>query len=246
MIFYETLPGDSPILTKIFITFHPVFILVVLGSNELKKIKILKQIVMKAQNIYFIGLFFIASLFQSCDDGWTKVSGEGPIVSKTLDISDFSKIYVQGVDDVHIEYGETQKVEVKGQANIISLIETDVVGDTWYVELEDGSYGNYDLTYYITVPLIESIRNSGTGDIFIDSEMTQTSIDIKILGTGDYYGYDLSVDECTVSIIGTGSAEVTANSELDVKIEGTGNVYYKGHPTVSSSITGTGSVMSEN
>lgn len=201
---------------------------------------------MKTRNIILTGILLIQISIQSCTKEYLKIEGEGPIVSETLNLSNFSNVAIQGVDNVHIQYGTEQKVEVKGHANIIDRIKKDVRNNTWYIELKNGRYGEYELTYYLTLPKIHEIENNGTGDVIMDNEMTQESIRIRLNGTGDYYGFSMTVEDCEIETIGTGSAEVTANSSLDVRIEGTGSVYYKGHPEIKNSISGTGKLISAN
>ena len=202
---------------------------------------------MKTTNFILIAIAILSMAFQSCSDDLTTINGQGSIVSEVLDIDAFTSIALEGVDNLHIEYGEVQHVEVRGHANIIDLIQREVRNETWYIELEnDRRYGHYDLTYYITLPFVESIANSGTGNVYIESEMAQEKIDIQLSGTGSYYGFKLATDECWVSISGTGSAEVTANSKLDVTISGTGSVFYKGNPQIHNSISGTGKLVSSN
>lgn len=201
---------------------------------------------MKTTNFILIALVSITLAFQSCSDDLTTIKGHGAIVTEELSIDEFNSIAIQGVDDVHIQYGEVQKVEVKGHANIIDLIRKEVKNGTWYIELEDGRYGHYDLTYYLTLPEVKSIRANGTGDVIIDYEMTQEEIDIDLSGTGNYYGFLMTVNRCEVNIVGTGVAEVTVIDELDVNIEGTGNVHYKGHPDLQSTISGSGKIINAN
>lgn len=201
---------------------------------------------MKTANFILAGIAILTFAFQSCTDEFEIINGQGAIVTQVLDIDDFSSIVIQGVDDVHIQYGAVQQVEVQGHANIINLIERKVRNNTWHMELEDGRYGQYELTYYITLPYVEDIQNSGTGDVYIDSYMSQESIDIHLAGTGSYFGYLLATDECSISISGTGNAETTANSELDVSISGSGSVYYKGNPSIHSNIRGSGKIVNAN
>lgn len=226
--------------------FHVGISYIIVAVHDQKDPLLLKINHMKTQNILLSALFIISVLFQSCSDDYTKVTGKGAIVEKYLDVDAFTELEISGVDDVHIEYGTEQSVRVEGHENIIELVQTKVMGNTWYAELEEGNYGRYELTYYLTLPTIESIGNTGTGDVFIDSEMTVESIDIYLSGTGSYYGFSLAANEYDVSITGTGSAELTANEKLNVKIEGTGSVYYKGHPDIEQVVSGTGKLVNAN
>lgn len=201
---------------------------------------------MKTQNILFATLALIFIFLQSCSDDLVRINGSGSVVSETLSIETFSKVEIHGVDNVHISFGTEQKVEVEGHANIIDRIETKMVDGIWFMELEDGNYGHYELTYYLTLPFIESIKNNGTGDIYIDDMITQDEVKVVLNGTGNFYGYLLEVNNCQVDIIGTGNAEVNVKDNLDASIEGSGSIYYKGNPHIQNSVSGSGKLINAN
>ena len=150
------------------------------------------------------------------------------------------------MDDVIFKYGSEQYVEVTGHPNIIDRIETGVTNDTWYCELEDGTYGAYELTYYVTIPSLEQASSSGTGDFVITDSMNQQHLKISLEGAGNFLGYMMTSENCQVDISGTGNCEITVTKELDVTIDGTGSVYYKGNPSIQEDIAGTGRVINSN
>ena len=82
---------------------------------------------MKTKNIIIAALIALAILGQSCEDNFSVIHGEGSIRTETLSIPEFTGIRLTGVENVHISYGPTQKVEVTGHPNIIARIQQDVV-----------------------------------------------------------------------------------------------------------------------
>lgn len=201
---------------------------------------------MKKRNITFVAIVIAGLLAVSCTKEQVRIEGEGTITSQTLNVAEFSKLAAAGISDVHIQYGSQQKVEVKGHPNLFGRIETEVRNGTWYCQLEDGNYGNYELTYYITIPSIEQISTTGTGDVLISSAMTQDQLFVELNGTGDFLGFQMTAESCEVDITGTGNCEITADKSLDVYIEGSGSVYYKGDPSLQVDISGSGSVVDAN
>ena len=115
----------------------------------------------------------------SCKKEYTSIEGFGTITTKTLQIDEFIGIRMEVGDNVFIKYGVEQKVTVTGHPNIISRIKTDVSNNTWNIELERGSYGQYELTYYLTLPRIERIYNFGTGDVVINDFISQDELSFK-------------------------------------------------------------------
>lgn len=201
---------------------------------------------MKKINLTILAIAIAGLMATSCTKEQIQIEGEGTITTQTLNIAEFNKLSTAGIDDVHIQYGSQQKVEVKGHPNLFGRIITEVRNDTWYCQLEDGNYGDYELTYYITIPSIQHVSASGTGDVIISDSMSQEQLTIELTGTGDFLGFQMTAGSCEVDISGTGSCEITALTSLDVFIEGTGSVYYKGDPSLQVDINGSGSVVDAN
>ena len=201
---------------------------------------------MKKSKLYFIAIAITGLIATSCTKEEVPIEGTGTITTRTLNIDDFSKIATTGVDDVIFKYGAEQHVEVTGHPNIIDRIETEVKNDTWYCELEDGTYGAYELIYHVTIPSLEQVSSSGTGDFVITDSMNQQNLKIYLEGAGNFRGFMMTAENCQVAISGTGNCEITVTKELDVTIDGTGSVYYKGNPSIQEDIDGTGRVFDAN
>lgn len=199
---------------------------------------------MKTIASLIVSAVLAAVVLPSCSETTFQIEGEGPVVTEILDIEDFTSISMSGVDDLILTQGSEQSVVVKGQANIISRIEKEVVNGTWYMELENGNYGQYELTYYVTVPVVEVLTNTGNGNVTVNDSWLQENFILNLNGNGSFSGYSFSVKSCEVNITGTGNCEISVDEVLDVTIDGTGNVYYMGFPSVYSDIAGTGSVIS--
>ena len=201
---------------------------------------------MRKSKLYFIAIAITGLMATSCAKEEVQIEGTGTIATRTLNVADFNKIATTGVDDVIFKYGTEQYVEVTGHPNIIDRIETEVQNDTWYCELEDGTYGAYELTYYVTIPSLEQASSSGTGDFVITDSMNQQHLKIYLEGAGNFLGCMMTSENCQVDISGTGNCEITVTKELDVTIDGTGSVYYKGNPSIQEDIDGTGRVIDAN
>jgi hypothetical protein len=70
--------------------------------------------------------------------------------------------------------------------------------------------------------------------------------DITISGSGNVHAFDMLTHLTSVTISGSGTCEVTADSVLNVNISGSGDVYFKGYPTLNSSISGSGTIHNAN
>ena len=201
---------------------------------------------MKKSNIILTAILFLALIAQSCERPFFRIEGSGPIVNETLQLADFKKINMTGADNVYITFGDKQRVEVEGHRNIINLINTRVNNTTWDLELEDGNYGSYELTYYITVPALTKLRNVGSGNVTVMNSNLQDYFELSITGSGSFYGFPLRSRDAMIYIEGSGIVEITALEQLDVDIEGSGSVFYKGNPSIQMDVTGSGNVINSN
>jgi hypothetical protein len=201
---------------------------------------------MKTKNIIIVSILLTTIISQSCTKEYQRIEGQGSITTETLYLQDFTGIAAAGADEVIISYGPEQKVEVTGHPNIISRIETDVNNGVWQMELERDNYGDYKLTYYITLPSIDKISYSGSGDVSISSPMETDYLELSLMGSCSFKGFSLSADYCQVDISGSGDCEISAAKGLDVSIDGSGSVFYKGSPSIKDHISGSGRVIDSN
>jgi len=201
---------------------------------------------MKTSNIIIAATILATVVTQSCTKEFSRIEGIGTITTQTLQLSDFSGIAIEGVDDVFISYGPEQKVVVTGHPNIISRIQSEVHHGIWNMELERGNYGDYELSYHLTMQSIEKISNTGTGTVTISGPMEEDYLELTLMGSGNFWGFSLSAEKCQVDITGSGNCEITAVNQLDVSIGGSGNVYYKGTPTIKDHISGSGHIIDSN
>jgi Protein of unknown function (DUF2807). len=81
---------------------------------------------------------------------------------------------------------------------------------------------------------------SGSGGASLSG--TAASASISISGAGGVSAKGLSVDSASVTITGTGSAELRVAKSLSATVSGVGSVRYWGSPGVSQRVTGIGSV----
>jgi len=223
---------------------------------------------MKNLKIIIVVMLCTIVLSNACVKDENCIEGEGPIVTETLNIPDFTGIELEGAYDIVITQGAVQEVIAEGHANIIDRLNTTVSGGNWKMGMGKGCFRNFELTIYITVPTLDYIEITGAGEIDINgfdsvdelsikvtgsgvitgqgNFTTLDKLDINITGHGEFYGFPMETDECDIRISGSGTCEVYVNNKLDVDISGAGNIYYKGNPTVTQNITGAGAVIEDN
>ncbi len=188
---------------------------------------------MKKLNLIILGIALISIVFTGCVKQIFWINGEGNIVDKTLELSEFKSISNSACIDVYISQGDTQEVIASGHENIINRLKTNVIGDKWNIELLPGNYRNFELTLYITVTDLSSVKINGSGDIEINGFNDVEDLILQICGSGNIYVTDtIFADNVEVNIDGSGNIELTTVTEwTDANINGSGSIEIDGTST---------------
>jgi len=191
------------------------------------------------------------------------VSGSGPIVSQTLDLSSFTGFDFQVAGEVTVVPDTTQQVVVRGEQNVIDRLNRDVINGIWEIGFAECVRNVSDFRVDITVPELDSVELSGAGTINAETEASTidtilsgagtvrlsgetTTQHVTLDGSGTVEAFDLTTDETSVLLTGQGTVNVTANEQLNVDLLGAGAVFYKGDPQLNVHISGAGSVVDAN
>jgi len=81
---------------------------------------------------------------------------------------------------------------------------------------------------------------AGSGNIVLAGKTHD--LHVVISGSGSFKGYQLTANEASVQIAGSGDVQAYASNKLDAAISGSGSVYYKGNASVSVKTSGSGKV----
>ena len=185
------------------------------------------------KNLKWLAPFCFMLLFTfSCEneDGhhgvFNCLKGEGNVITQELLINEFKSVKLKSSSNVFITQGSPFKVIVKGQANIISNIETDIQDDRWEIEFEDCMKDYTKLNIYITMPDIQKLKVDGSGSIQGVNEFDVDEIELKVDGSGKM---DVKLSDATkviADISGSGEIKLAGTANLiDIEIGGSGDVY---------------------
>lgn len=214
---------------------------------------------MKITKVYF----FFALLLMSCSK--ESYIGSGRIVMEERQVSTFDEISSEGVFKLSILYGDTQKVEIFADDNIIGKVRTDVSNGKLDLSLSDGNYKELYLEANITIPMLNRVENEGAGPVQIigfeqlddltiwnsgsgnfNMEGKANQLKVTNEGSGNIDALNFETGIADIKSIGSGNVHVYCSHKLDVRIEGSGDVYYKGEPSITSHIIGSGKVLKHN
>ena len=164
---------------------------------------------------------------------------------ETRSVAPFSTISNSGPVNLHIEVGKAQSVRVSGSDELVSDLETDVVGNELrlHVRRDTTSFNrNHDsLNVTITVPQLTAFTMGGAGETTI-THMSGDSLEVRFGGAGSFKA-DGTVKSLVMHVGGVGSVKVWASQRLDASLGGVGSLTYYGDPkTVNTNGGGLGSI----
>lgn len=151
-------------------------------------------------------------------------------ISEVRDLPEFNAITLSTSGTVYITQATTQKVELKGQEETLSKIETEVKGGRLIIKNEDSdswfgwnSVGDFDV--YISVRELEKIHVAGSGRVYTENKIKTKDMELDVSGSGKIE-VSLEATYIDASISGSGKMEMEGTtSDLEVRISGSGAIY---------------------
>ena len=177
-----------------------------------------------------LSLLFTTSCVDKGNNGiFDCIEGEGDVVTEDLLINDFKGLKLRGSSKVFLTQGSPLQVTVTGQPNIIENIETDIQNEVWEIEFEDCMRDYTQLVFYITMPEIDYLKVSGSGDIVGQNNFDSDIIDLNVDGSGSI---DIAVENASI---------------VDADISGSGEILLEGFSnSIDSGVSGSGDLKAFN
>lgn len=144
-------------------------------------------------------------------------------------VASFTKISFGFPGKLYLKQGSPQKVELQGDEDVLEEVETEVSGGRLRIG-KDGSWFDWnfkddDIIVYITVPDIEGVSVSGSGDIIGQSQIRTNDVALNVSGSGSM------------------TLDVIANGDVEADVSGSGNMKLKGRfESFESDVSGSGRV----
>ncbi len=187
--------------------------------------------------------------------------GSGDMQTETRDVDNFKRVKLKGSFDIFITVGKKQSVTVTFDDNLLDRVETEVQGKTLIIDIEGYFRSKRSCKIEITVPELEYVKLSGSGNIIIEeldqdffeyqlsgsgeftAEGRVKDLELQLSGSGNIDTRNLIADDVYVKISGSGGIKVYAKNSLDGIVSGSGNILYYGDPEyVNNKISGSGSI----
>jgi Putative auto-transporter adhesin, head GIN domain len=170
-------------------------------------------------------LFFTSS---ACTQNWnngTGIKGEGPKVTKTLDLASFDGLKLAISADVMIRQGSPQSVKIEAQQNIIDNLKKEVKDGVWKIGFDKNVKDCESIKIWVTVPTVEELAVSGSGSIIGEGKFSNLNdLSLAISGSGDIK-FDADSKNLSVAISGSGNMELAGSTgESTLAISGSGDI----------------------
>ena len=201
------------------------------------------KIINRMKKLASLSICLLALIHFSFAQGWgSGMTGEGPAVEKTLQLNAFEGVKLGISATVYITKGSQQSVEIKGQQNIIDNIKTNVNDGVWNIGFEERVRKHDQLVINITVPSINMVYVSGSGDIIGKSAFSGIqTFTVGVSGSGDIE-FEAQAQETEVKISGSGDISLKGSSQqANFRISGSGDIESRNFQTTDSEVSINGS-----
>ena len=163
-------------------------------------------------------------------------------------VPSFSKIALRISGKIYLEQGDNQSVKVVAKESTLEDIITEVKDRTLNIRFPNNYFfkkmdpGKIEI--YITVPEIDGLTVSGSGDI-VTEEIKTRILDLTVSGSGDINIDDLSAERINATISGSGGINIEDGGVADqfsITISGSGKIRAGGFEAqdVKAKISGSG------
>lgn len=162
-------------------------------------------------------------LFGSCK----KVVGEGPVVTETRPVGNFSAIRLAVSGELYYTHSPDYQLTISAQQNILNVIETRIDNNELVIYFRDNVNvkSHEPIVVNVSGPMINGLTISGSGNIHADSTETD-NMKLAMSGSGNISLSKLSATSLTADISGSGNINVSSgmvNGE-HLNISGSGGI----------------------
>ena len=154
------------------------------------------------------------------------VEGSGAMIDDARAVSGYTRIVVSVPVDVQLKHTGAEKVVVRADDNIASMIETRVDGGRLYIETKkDASFRTRSaVSVQVEFKQLDSLRLNGSGDVLAD-DVKAGIFEGMIHGSGSVRIGKLEAETVAVSVAGSGSFNARGRADkVGFVIDGSGDV----------------------
>lgn len=218
------------------------------------------------RNLFF--LFSFIALFLGSESTYAQritVKGNGNIVNKTVQISEYKAINALGsANYVYEQKAGAPYLRIETDENILPRLKVEVKNNALTVCFkENGSYKPTKLIVYTNSPSLNSIKISGSGNVQMKGNINIDDFKVTIAGSGNVSADHLysksvlakvagsgnlklggKVENLNATVAGSGGINTTALQVADGKgrVAGSGNLAISANKTLDLTVAGSGNI----
>ncbi len=166
---------------------------------------------------------------------------DGPVEDVTFNLDEITGIELTTSANVFFQKGNDQEVIVNGQRDAIERLNQTVDNGVWRIDFND-CINHDDMNIYITVPTIDYIKVTGSGDVFAEVGFeSNENVTLRITGSG-FIKLEMDAPEINSKITGSGDMILSGSTNTHhSKITGSGNIEAFNLNSIDNTIEITGS-----
>ena len=180
------------------------------------------------------------------NEGKITIEGESNLLEHIVTEVKNGKLVVKVAKGKNLKPSNNEPIIVTVPYKDISSVSLAGSGDVW----NEGtiSASNLSVSLAGSGDIILNVQTSkvkgsvaGSGDLTLKGKTTD--LDASVAGSGDFHGFGLDATNTTVSVAGSGDADVVCNGVLKARVAGSGDIEYRGNPTKEDTkVVGSGSI----
>lgn len=165
-------------------------------------------------------------LICACGMDALRVEGTGEAVTKVVPVAMLNGITLSGSMDVTVVRGDTQRVEIKAQPELIDLVKTKVDNGMWVITTEKDYRTNKGFEVRLTVPMLNSVIVNGSGSVSSEEVYNTGKTHLEITGSGSIRIDTLRESLVEAWIEGSGGIHIGAGEcrRLEARLGGSGEL----------------------
>lgn len=164
--------------------------------------------------IVSMAIFFSGCVFA---DG---IKGNGKVVDDEREVSGFSKIEISGAFNVFIKQGNDEFLKLEAEENLISLVETEVVGDKLKIYTTKSIQPTEDMNVFLTFRDLSGMNISGACELTSQGKLDLKELDLEASGASEVY-LDLEAGFLEAGFSGASEIELAGKVEkMEIGLSG--------------------------
>ena len=178
------------------------------------------------------------------------VNGSGTVSTEAREVNNFDAISLENMGNVYITVGNTEKLTIEAEDNLLPLLTSEVENGTLKLDVVRGRNINptKPITYNVTVRDLKNITLAGSGNIY-SAPLEAGQMTVMLAGSGNINLEELTSKGLNVTIAGSGNIHVDdiTTESVDATISGSGDIRIAGEaPKQELGVFGSGSYLAGN